>query len=163
MSYEVRRGAHAVSDDPARLDLAVVHGFLTTSYWAAGIPEETVARSIAGSLACGLYRIEGRIEGREEEGGGRQIGFARVVTDRATYAYLADVFVLPEARGAGLGIFLVEAILAHPDLQGIRRWSLVTRDAHALYRKFGFAPLAAPDRHMERLAPDVYRARRGES
>lgn len=154
MSYEVRRGAHAVSDDPARLDLAVVHGFLATSYWAAGIPEETVARSIAGSLAFGLYR--------EEEGGERQIGFARVVTDRATYAYLADVFVLPEARGAGLGIFLVEAILAHPDLQGLRRWSLVTRDAHALYSKFGFAPLAAPDRHMERLAPDVYRARRDE-
>jgi GNAT superfamily N-acetyltransferase len=149
VSYEVRRGAHAVSDDPARLDLAVVQGFLATSYWAAGIPEETVARSIAGSLAFGLYR--------EEEGGERQIGFARAVTDRATYAYLADVFVLPEARGAGLGIFLVESILAHPDLQGLRRWSLVTRDAHALYRKFGFAPLAAPDRHMERLATDVYR------
>jgi GNAT superfamily N-acetyltransferase len=151
VSYEVRRGAHLVSDDPARLDLALVHGFLASSYWAAGIPEETVARAIAGSLAVGLY---------EMEGGGRQLGFARAVTDRATYAYLADVFVLPEARGRGLGTFLVESLLAHPDLQGLRRWSLVTRDAHALYRKFGFAPLAAPERHMERLERDLYR--RGE-
>jgi GNAT superfamily N-acetyltransferase len=153
VSYEVRRGAHAVSDNPARLDLAVVHGFLATSYWAAGIPEETVRRSIAGSLAFGLYRLKDEID----QGGERQIGFARAVTDRATYAYLADVFVLPEARGGGLGTFLVESVLAHPDLQGLRRWSLVTRDAHALYRKFGFAPLAAPDRHMERLATDAYR------
>jgi GNAT superfamily N-acetyltransferase len=149
VSYEVRRGAHAVSDDPARLDLAVVHGFLAASYWAAGIPEEVVRRSIAGSLAFGLYQVE--------EGSERQIGFARAVTDRATYAYLADVFVVAAARGHGLGTFLVEAVLAHPDLQGLRRWSLVTRDAHPLYRKFGFAPLSAPERHMERPERDVYR------
>jgi len=149
VSYEVRRGAHAVSDDPVRLDLAVVHGFLAASYWAAGIPEEVVRRSIAGSLAFGLYEVE--------EGGFRQLGFARAVTDRATYAYLADVFVVAAARGQGLGTFIVEAVLAHPDLQGLRRWSLVTRDAHALYRKFGFAPLTAPDRHMERLERDAYR------
>ncbi len=146
MSYEVRRGAHLVSDDPARLDLAVVHGFLAASYWSPGIPAEVVRRAIAGSLACGLYRLD---EGADESGG----------RDRATFAYLADVFVLPEARGQGLGTFLVEALLAHPDLQGLRRWSLVTRDAHALYRKLGFTPLAAPERHMERLVRDAYRPR----
>ncbi len=158
MSYEVRRGAHLVSDDPARLDLAVVHGFLAASYWSPGIPAEVVRRAIAGSLACGLYRLD---EGADESGGrgDRQVGFARAVTDRATFAYLADVFVLPEARGQGLGTFLVEALLAHPDLQGLRRWSLVTRDAHALYRKLGFTPLAAPERHMERLVRDAYRPR----
>lgn len=150
MSYEARRGGHVVSDDPARLDLALIHGFLASSYWAAGIPEETMRRSIAGSLAFGLYRLD-------DEGGGRQVGFARAVTDRATYAYLADVFVVPDERGQGLGTFLVEAVLAHPDLQGLRRWSLVTRDAHDLYRKFGFVPLAAPERHMERLERDLYR------
>jgi GNAT superfamily N-acetyltransferase len=155
VTYEVRRGEHAVSDDPARLDLAVVHGFLSASYWAAGIPEEVVRRSIAGSLAFGLYHLEGS--------GERQIGFARAVTDRATYAYLADVFVLAAARGQGLGTFLMEAVMAHPDLQGLRRWSLVTRDAHALYRKLGFAPLAVPERHMERLDLDLYRRRAGSA
>jgi GNAT superfamily N-acetyltransferase len=153
-AYEVRRGETLVSDDPARLDLGVVHGFLATSYWAAGIPEEVVRRAIAGSLCFGLYRSGG-------EGGERQIGFARAVTDRATFAYLADVFVLAEERGRGLGTFLVEAVMAHPDLQGLRRWSLVTRDAHALYRKLGFAPLALPERHMERLDRDPYRRRAG--
>ena len=111
-AYEVRRGEHAVSDDPARLDLGVIHGFLSTSYWAAGIPEEVVRRSISGSLAFGLYRLPGSTSAAE-----RQLGFARVVTDRATYAYLADVFVLAEERGRGLGIFLLEAVMAHPDLQ----------------------------------------------
>jgi GNAT superfamily N-acetyltransferase len=151
-AYEVRRGEHAVSDDPARLDLGVVHGFLSTSYWAAGIPEEVVRRSIAGSLAFGLYRLPGSTSAAE-----RQLGFARVVTDRATYAYLADVFVLAEERGRGLGTFLMEAVMVHPDLQGLRRWTLMTRDAHALYRRFGFASLAVPERAMERVDPEVYR------
>jgi len=152
--YEVRRGELAVSDDPARLDLGLVHRFLAASYWAAGIPEEVVRRSVAGSLAFGLYRLP---PGEAE----RQIGFARAVTDRATYAYLADVFVLDGERGQGAGTFLVEAVMGHPDLQGLRRWSLVTRDAHALYRKFGFTPLAAADRHMDRLDPEVYRRNGG--
>ena len=149
--YVVRRGVHAVSDDPARLDLAVVHGFLAASYWAAGIPLDVVRRSIAGSLACGLYRLPAAA------GPWRQVGFARAVTDRATFAYLADVFVLAEERGRGLGTFLVEAVMAHPELAGLRRWLLVTRDAHGLYRKLGFQPLAVPERHMERLVPDLYR------
>jgi GNAT superfamily N-acetyltransferase len=152
-AYEVRRGEHAVSDDPARLDLGVVHGFLAAAYWSPGIPEEVVRRSIAGSLCFGLYLGAGGA-------GERQVGFARAITDRATYAYLADVFVLAAERGRGLGTFLVDAVMAHPDLQGLRRWSLVTRDAHGLYRRHGFVPLAAPERHMERLDADVYR--RGE-
>jgi GNAT superfamily N-acetyltransferase len=154
--FEVRRGDVAVSDDPARLDLAAVHGFLAASYWAAGIPEEVVRRSIAGSLCFGLYRSAPG-EGAAES----QLGFARAVTDRATYAYLADVYVREEERGRGLGTFLLEAVMAHPDLQGLRRWSLVTRDAHALYRKLGFTPLAVPAGHMERVEADLYRRAAG--
>ncbi len=144
--YEKRSGEAMVSDDPARIDLDVVHGFLTRSYWAEGVARETVVRSIAGSLAFGLY-LDG------PAGAARQVGFARVITDRATFAYLADVFVLEEERGRGLAAFLMAAILAHPDLQGLRRWSLVTRDAHGLYRKFGFTPLANPDGYMELYRP----------
>lgn len=141
--HELRRGDLAVSDDPARLDLDVIHGFLTRTYWAAGVPRETVARAIAGSLAFGAYLPAAG-------GGERQVGFARVITDRATFAYLADVFVLEEERGQGLAALLMEAIQSHPDLQGLRRWALVTRDAHGLYSRFGFAPLAAPESWMER-------------
>ena len=147
--HELRRGELVVSDDPARLDLDVVHGFLARSYWAAGIPRELVERSIAHSLPFGLYET-----GPEGE---RQVGFARVVTDRSTFAYLADVFVIEEFRGRGLASLLMEAILSHPDLQGLRRWSLATRDAHGLYRRFGFTDLAHPERYMERVAADPYR------
>ena len=146
---EQRRGDFAVSTDPARLDLAVVHGFLASSYWSAGIPRATLEKAIANSIVFGIYRLE---EARE-----RQVGFARVVTDRATYAYLADVFVLEDHRGRGLAAWLLEVITAHPDLQGLRRWSLLTRDAHGLYRRFGFTPVAAPDRYMERWDPEVYK------
>ncbi|MDB4951719.1 MAG: family acetyltransferase [Gemmatimonadetes bacterium] len=141
---EERRGEYEVSTDPARLDVPAVHAYLTRSYWAEGIPIETVRRSIAGSLPFGLYAD------------GVQVGFARVVTDRATFAYLADVYVLEEHRGAGLGVWLVDFIMRHPDLQGLRRWSLATRDAHDLYRKFGWTELKSPDRWMERHFPDVY-------
>lgn len=144
MTHEWRRGGLTISTDPARLDLAVVHGFLTESYWAKGIPIETVRRSIEASLPFGLYR------------GPRQIGFARVVTDFATFAYLADVFVLPEARGEGLGTWLVETVVSHPRLQGLRRWVLLTADAHGLYRKFGFRELAEPQRYMEIRTTNVY-------
>lgn len=136
-SHEWRRGPHRISTDPDQIDLAVVHGFLTTSYWAAGVSRERVARSIAGSIPFGLFDDR------------RQIGFARVISDGATFAWLADVFVVPEARGRGLGAWLVETILLHPELQGLRRWSLSTRDAHALYGRFGFAPLTNPERMME--------------
>jgi GNAT superfamily N-acetyltransferase len=153
-AFERRRGAFTVSTDRSRLDLDAVHGFLAGSYWAAGIPREVVARSVAGSLCFGLY---------EEAAGGApvQIGFARAITDAATYAYLADVFVLDSHRGRGLGAWLMECVMAHPDLQGLRRWSLVTRDAHALYARFGFVIPRAPERYMEKVDADVYRGKPG--
>ncbi len=134
-----------ISSDHADVDLDAVHAFITRSYWAEGIPLDTLARAIANSIPFSAL-IDGR-----------QIGFARVVTDRATFAYLADVYVLDELRGRGIGRRLIDAVMAHPELQGIRRFSLVTRDAHALYRPYGFAPLAAPDRHMEITRPDIYK------
>jgi GNAT superfamily N-acetyltransferase len=139
------RGEFEISTDPSRIDLAVVHGYLSASYWAKGIPLETVSRSIQNSLCFGIYR------------GNEQIGFARVITDRATFAYLADVFVLEAYRGRGLSKWLMECITAHPELQGLRRWSLATRDAHGLYRQFGFQDLKAPELWMEKHNPDVYR------
>jgi GNAT superfamily N-acetyltransferase len=141
---EHRRDGFLVSTDPARLDLDVVHGFLTRSYWARGVPRAVVERALRHSLCFGLYEGE------------RQIGFARAVTDRATFAYLADVFVLDSHRGRGLGKWLMECVRRHPDLQGLRRWALVTRDAHGLYRPFGFGPLAHPDRWLEIHDPEVY-------
>jgi GNAT superfamily N-acetyltransferase len=145
MLYPQNRQGFEVDIDPARLDVEAIHAFLTTSYWSAGISKETVTRALSGSLAFGLYAQ------------GRQAGLARVVTDRATFAYLCDVYVLPEIRGRGLGRWLMECVMDHPDLQGIRRFSLVTRDAHELYRPLGFRELAAPDRHMEIVRPDLYR------
>jgi len=149
MSTEWRRDGFVISTDPARLDLDVVHGFLTGSYWAEGIPREVVRRSIEHSLCFGLYQDH------------RQIGFARVITDRATFAYLGDVFVLEAFRGHGLARWLLEVIQSHPELQGLRRWVLLTRDAHALYRQVGWSSLAAPDRYMERWFKDVYRTADG--
>ena len=142
---EHRRDPYLVSTDAARLDVAAIHAFLTESYWARGIPLEVVRRSIEGSLCFGLYD------------GNAQVGFARVITDRATFAYLGDVYVLPSHRGQGLSKWLMECIRAHPALQGLRRWALVTQDAHGLYRQYGFGDLAAPERWMERHDPDVYR------
>jgi GNAT superfamily N-acetyltransferase len=140
-----QRGEYAVSTDAARLDVEAVHAYLARSYWAEGIPIEVVRRSIAGSLCFGLYHGE------------RQVGFARIVSDLATFAYLADVYVLEEHRGHGLGVWMVDFVTRHPDLQGLRRWSLATRDAHDLYRKFGWTDLTSPERWMERHFPDVYR------
>ena len=149
MSTEWGRDGFIISTDPARIDLDVVHGFLAGSYWAEGIPREVVRRSIEHSLCFGLYQDR------------RQIGFARVITDRATFAYLGDVFVLEAFRGHGLARWLLEVIQSHPELQGLRRWVLLTRDAHALYRQVGWSSLAAPDRYMERWFKDVYRTADG--
>lgn len=143
-SVERVRGGYTISTDPSRLDVDAVHAFLSRSYWSPGIPIEVVRKAIAGSIAFGVYH------------GAEQVGFARVVTDRATFAYLADVYVLEEHRGRGLATWLVETILAHPDLQGLRRFSLMTRDAHALYRRFGFGPASNPGGYMEILRRDVY-------
>ena len=134
-----------ISSDPADVDLDAVHAFISRSYWAEGIPRETLARAIANSIPFSALLD------------GRQVGFARLVTDRATFAYLADVYVLEECRGRGYGKRLMEAVMAHPDVQGIRRFLLVTRDAHALYRPFGFVPVVAPDRHMEITRPGIYK------
>ena len=136
----------SVDTDQNRLDLKTIHEFLTNSYWARGIPLEVVERSIRGSLCFGLYD------------GDQQVGFARVASDCATFAYLADVFVVESHRGRGLGKTLMASIVAHQSLQGLRRWLLATRDAHGLYAQFGFVPLAAPDRFMERHARDVYQS-----
>lgn len=136
---------YQISSDPQRLDLSVIHGYLTRSYWSPGIPREVVERAAMNSLCFGAYL------------GDEQVAFARLVTDRATFAYLADVFVLEAHRGRGLSQRLMAAVLAHPELQGLRRMLLATRDAHALYAKFGFEPVARPERFMERHRPDPWR------
>ena len=130
--------------DRARLDVDLIHGFLAQSYWAQDIPRRIVERSIENSLNFGLYD------------NGQQIGYARVISDFATFAYLADVFVIESRRGQGLAGRLVRAVLAHPELQDLRRWMLVTRDAHGVYAREGFNVVAAPDRFMEKHAPGLY-------
>ena len=141
--------SYELTSDASRFDVGAIHAFLSTSYWSPGIPRPVVERAIANSLCFGVLRD------------GRQVGFARVVTDKATFAYLADVYVLEEHRGHGLARQLMEAIIGHPDLQGLRRMLLATRDKHALYAKFGFKPLAKPDNMMEVHRGDVYAAKRG--
>jgi GNAT superfamily N-acetyltransferase len=147
--FESRRDDFVVSTDRTRLDINVIHGFLTTCYWAKGIPRETVVRSLEHSLCFGVY-----------DGSGAQVGFARVVSDFATVAYLGDVFVLETHRGHGLSKFMMECVMGHPALQGLRRWILLTRDAHGLYQQFGFTPLTSADRYMELHRPDVYEIRK---
>src|SRR5713101_8741719 len=136
---EHRKGEFAISTDRDRLDQDIVHSFLTESYWAKGIPREAVVRSIENSLCFGVY------------GDGKQVGFARVISDYATYAYIADVFVLESYRRHGLGKALMKCIMQHPALQDLRRWNLSTLDAHELYAQFGFAPPKWPERYMEIL------------
>lgn len=142
---EYRRGEFTISTDPDRLSPQTVHDFLTNCYWAKGIPREVVERSIEHSLCFGMY-----------DGGGAQAGFARVVSDFATLAYLGDVFVLESYRGRGLGKWMMECIVQHPMLQNLRRWILLTRDAHELYAKVGFTPVKAPERYMELHRANVY-------
>lgn len=139
MADEWHRGEYVITTDPTRLDIAMIHAYLSGSaYWAMGRPLEVVRRSIENSLSFGVYK------------GSAQIGFARVVTDYATFAYLADVFVLPEFRGRGIGKWLIGVIVDHPRLSGLRRWMLATKDAHGLYAQYGFTSLHAPERFMER-------------
>jgi GNAT superfamily N-acetyltransferase len=142
---EYRRGEFLISTSRERLDLNVIHGFLTHCYWARGIPREVVERSVEHSLCFGIY-----------EANAAQVGFARVVSDFATVAYLGDVFVLESHQGRGLSKWLMECVMEHPALQNLRRWILLTRDAHGLYSRSGFAPLKAPERYMELHRPDVY-------
>ena len=128
-----------ITTDTSRFDLDVIHGYLTRSYWAHGISRDVVARSMEGSLCFAAFEGE------------RQLGFARVVTDHATFAYVCDVFVLESHQRRGVGKRLMAAIVAHPELQGLRRWTLFTRDAHGLYRRFGFREPRYPERLMERF------------
>jgi GNAT superfamily N-acetyltransferase len=127
-------GEFVADDDTARIDVDVVHGYLRTSYWSPGIPRDVVRKAIEGSLCVGVYAADGT-----------QVGFARAVTDRATFAWIADVFVLDEYRGHGLGRFVVSTLLEHPALRGLRRTMLATADAHTLYESYGFTPLDKPD------------------
>ncbi len=133
-----------ISTDPQRLDIAFIHGFLSQSYWAKNIPVEVVQRSVNGSLVFGVFRQQ------------QQVGFARVITDKATFAYLADVFIDKTFRGHGLSKWLMQVIMEHPDLQGLRRFMLATRDAHGLYRQFGFTAITSPENLMALHKPDVY-------
>lgn len=130
--------------EPAEFDATAIHAFLASTYWSPNVPRDVVERAIAGSLCIGVLDD------------GRQVAFARLVTDRATFAYLADVFVIPEYRGKGVSQEMLKRLFAHPDVQGLRRLMLATRDAHGLYEKFGFKALAAPDRFMELHDPNVY-------
>jgi GNAT superfamily N-acetyltransferase len=135
----------SISTDKSKLDITVIHHFLSRSYWSENIPVETIQKAIDGSMCFGVYDK------------GSQVGFARIVTDKATFAYLADVFILEEYRGQGLSKWLMEFILAHPDLQGLRRILLATRDAHGLYKQFGFTAINNPDRFMQKHNPDIYK------
>jgi GNAT superfamily N-acetyltransferase len=141
---ERTRGEFTLSTNPSRLDLDAVHGFLTGAYWSPGIPRDVLERAVRHSLAFGVYE------------GPRQAAFCRVVTDYATFAYLADVFVLPAYRGRGLSKWMMQCVQEHPGLQGLRRFLLGTRDAHGLYRQFGFTAPRDPGIWMEIHDPQVY-------
>ena len=145
MVYEAREGDTLVSCDRRKLDLKRIHAFLTRSYWSEGVSRELVERSIEHSIPFGVYA------------GAEQVGFARVISDRASYAYLADVYIEERFRGRGLSKLLMRAVMAHPELQGLRRWILGTRDAHGLYRQFGFSELQRPERWMEKAEPSLYK------
>ena len=139
-----QQNEYIITDESASLDMALIHNFLRSSYWSKAIPREIVTRAVENSLCFGLFH------------NGKQIGFGRVVTDRATFAYLADVFVIDGYRGLGLGKWLISCVLDHPELQGLRRWLLATLDAHGLYQQHGFVPLRNPERFMEINPPDLY-------
>lgn len=143
--YERHKDKFTITTNKRRLELDVIHNFLTQSYWSPGISKEKVSQAIENSLCFGIFFQD------------QQIGFARIISDYTTFAYLADVFVLETFRGQGLAKWLLECILAHPNLQGLRRWLLATKDAHGLYAQSGFKPLHSPDAFMEVHNPDVYK------
>jgi GNAT superfamily N-acetyltransferase len=142
---DFKKNGFTITTEKEKLDIDLIHSFLNRTYWAEGISKETIRRSIEGSLCFGVYEND------------KQVGFARMITDRATFAYLADVFIIEEYRGRGLSKWLMEVIMSHPDLQRLRRMILATKDAHGLYEKFGFTPLINVERWMHILDPDVYK------
>lgn len=144
-TYQFNKGAYQISTDKSLLDFEVIHNFLKTSYWSENIPMEIVRSAAQHSLAFGIY-LENH-----------QVGYARIISDFTTFAYLADVFVLESERNKGLSKWLMECVMSIPELQGLRRWSLATRDAHGLYAQFGFSPLKTPESFMEIARPDIYK------
>ena len=144
LTRQWRRDEFVISTDRAKLDIDLVHAYLASSYWASGMPRSTLERAVENSLTFGIYRDD------------EQVGFARVIADLATYAYLSDVFVVDAFRGRGLSKWLMECILAHPDLQGLRRFALFTRDAQGLYERYGFGPARGKSTYLERWEPNVY-------
>jgi len=145
MTYTFKKDNYTISTDQSLLQFDVIHDFLRTSYWSPAIPMDVVKRAAEGSIAFGIYKDSGE-----------QVGYARVVSDCATFAYLGDVFVLDSERGKGLSKWLMTCILQLPELQGLRRWSLATRDAHGLYAQFGFTPLDTPETVMQIARPNIY-------
>jgi len=145
-------GPYTISDDPSRLDVKAMHAYLKRAYWSEEIPLEVVERSVQASLCIGTY-----------DANGAQVGLARFISDYATFAYVCDVYVLEEHRGRGLSKAMMAMASEHPKLQGLRRWTLVTADAHGLYAQFGFKAIAKPDRAMERVVPDIYKKRGPQS
>lgn len=135
----------SITTDQSRFDFDVIHSFISNSYWAKGIPKDVLRRAIANSLAFGVFDEDGV-----------QVGFARVITDKATFAYLADVFVVPSYQGLGLSKYLMDTLVSHPELQGIRRFMLATQDAHGLYEKYGFVAVANPEILMQIWDPNIY-------
>ena len=147
MQPHITDNEYEITAEKPRLDVAAIHAYLAQSYWSPGVPRAVVERAIENSLCFGVFHH------------GKQVGFARAVTDKATFAYLADVFILEPHRGKGLSKRLMKFVFAHPDLQGLRRFMLATKDAHGLYEQFGFTALANPARFMELHRPDAYQAR----
>ena len=143
-----RHGAYTISDDPARLDITAIHGFLKRAYWSEEIPRSILERALPASLCIGAY-----------DASGAQVGLARFISDYATFCYVCDVYVLEEHRGQGLSKAMMKMATEHPKLQGLRRWLLGTSDAHGLYAQFGFTLPARPDRLMEKVVPDIYKTR----
>jgi GNAT superfamily N-acetyltransferase len=147
-NLERLHGKYTISDNPERLDLKAIHAYLRRAYWSEEIPLETLERALAGSLGIGVY-----------DNAGAQVGFARFITDCATFCYVCDVYVLDVHRGQGLAAAMMAMAVSHPKLQDLRRWNLVTRDAHGVYAPFGFTALANAERYMERLTPGIYKRR----
>lgn len=136
MLYQIQQGEYTISTDRRKLNIDVIHGYLKNAYWCKNKPKALVRKSIKGSICFGVYHHK------------KQVGFARVITDSTTFGYLADVFIVPDFQGKGLGKLLIKTIMECPDFQGFRSWSLATKDAHGLYAKFGFKPLAEPEKRM---------------
>jgi N-acetylglutamate synthase-like GNAT family acetyltransferase len=143
--FEIKEGNLLLSNDKKRLDIEIIHNFLSNSYWSEGIPIETVEKGIANSMAFGLYKKD------------KQIGFCRIISDYTSFAYLADVFVLNEERGNGYAQWMIYGMKKNPELAGLRRWLLATKDAHALYKKTGWQLLENPDYFMEIVNKNIYK------